>query len=176
MSHSAGNRKLNETFIQLTGAVACENTRMDPDADIEELFAPIEPAAAFGVVLNEAHDVLPHIREPVDAELWGSDMIGALAASAADTPNVMAALTTSLVPAAEETATPEALALLRIFGAIGSPELRAAATAAAERVTADGVPRPGLGGGHRLARGRPVLALQRRRRPAGVRDDDVRLR
>lgn len=142
MSHSAGNSKLNETFIQLTGAVACENTQMDPDADIEELFAPIEPAAAYGVVLNEAHDVLPHIREPVDAELWGSDMIGALAASAADTPSVMAALTTSLVPAAEETATPEALALLRIFGAIGSPELRAAATAAAERVTADGVPDP----------------------------------
>src|SRR5271165_5433249 len=84
---------------------------MDPDADIAELFAPIEPAAAFGVVLNEAQDVLAHIREPVDAELWGSDMI-------------------------------EALALLRIFGAIGSPELRAAATAAAERVIAGGVPDP----------------------------------
>ncbi len=112
------------------------------DPDIEELFAPIEPAAAFGVVLNEAHRVLSHIREPVDAELWGSDMIGALAASAADLPDAMAALTTSLVPAAEENTTPEALALLRIFGAIGSAELRAAATAAAERVAALGVPDP----------------------------------
>ena len=110
------------------------------DPDIEELFAPIEPAAAFGVVLNEAHQVLSHISQPVDAELWGSDMIGALASSAAEMPSVMAALTTSLVPAAEETATPEALALLRIFGAIGSAELRAAATAAADRLLALGVP------------------------------------
>ena len=115
---------------------------MDPDADIEELFAPIEPAAAFGVVLNEAHEVLAHIREPVDAELWGSDMIGALTASAADASAIMDVLTTSLVPAAEETATPEALALLRIFAAIGSPELRTAATEAAARVTANGVSDP----------------------------------
>src|SRR6516165_1503370 len=116
---------------------------MDPDEpDIEELFAPIEPAAAFGVILNEAQNVLSHIRQPVDAELWGSDMIGALASSAAEMPGVMAALTTSLVPAAEETATPEALALLRIFGAVGSAELGAAATAAAGRLTALGISDP----------------------------------
>ncbi len=113
------------------------------DPDIEELFAPIEPSAAFGVVLSEAHKVLAHIREPIDAELWGSDMIGALAPEPAGTPDVMTALTTSLVPAAEEAATPEALALLRIFGAIGSPELQAASTAAAERVAALGIPDQG---------------------------------
>jgi hypothetical protein len=39
-------------------------------------------------------------------------------------------------------ATPEALGLLRILGAIGSPELRSAATEAAERVTALGVQDP----------------------------------
>jgi hypothetical protein len=112
------------------------------DPDIEELFAPIEPAAAFGVILSEAHKVLTHISRPVDAELWGSDMIGALASSAAGMPSVMEALTTSLVPAAEETATPEALALLRIFGSIGSAELRAAAAAAADRLTTVGVADP----------------------------------
>jgi hypothetical protein len=112
------------------------------DSDIERLFAPIEPSQAFGVVLSEAQEVLSHIREPVDAELWGSDMIGALAGAAASMTDVMTALTTSLVPAAEQTATPEALALLRIFGAIGSPQLRSAAAAAAERVTALGVPDP----------------------------------
>ncbi len=117
--------------------------RMDhDDPDIAELFAPLEPSNAFGVVLSEAHEVLSHVRQPIEAELWGSDMIGALSASAADSAAVMAALTDSLVPAAEETATPEALALLRIFGAIGSPGLRAAATEAAERVTALGVPDP----------------------------------
>jgi hypothetical protein len=111
------------------------------DPDIAELFAPIDPSKALGVVLSEAHEVLSHIHEPVDAELWGSDMIGALCAGGDET-RVMAELAASLVPAAEETATPEALALLRIFGAIGSPELAATATAAAERVAALGVTEP----------------------------------
>ena len=116
---------------------------MDHDEpDIAELFAPIEPSRAFGVVLSEAQQVLSHVRKPVDAELWGSDMIGALSASAADTDDVMTELATSLVPAAEQAATPEALALLRIFAAIGSPGLRASATQAAERVIERGVPDP----------------------------------
>jgi hypothetical protein len=110
------------------------------DPDIAELFAPIDPSKALGVVLSEAHDVLAQIRAPVDAELWGSDMLGAL--SAGGESDVMAQLATSLVPAAEEEATPEALALLRILAAIGSPELRSAAGAAAERVAAAGVPDP----------------------------------
>jgi hypothetical protein len=123
---------------------AWKNTRMNPDdPDIDALFAPLAPADAFGAVLSEAHEVLSHVHEPVDAELWGSDMIGALCGPAGDEPDVMAALTTSLVPAAEEAGTPETLALLRIFGAIGSPGLRAAATKAAQRVTARGVPDPG---------------------------------
>jgi hypothetical protein len=112
------------------------------EADIAELFAPIEPSKAFGVVLREAQDVLSHIHGPVDAELWGSDMIGALASGAAGSPEVMDVLATAIVPAAEESGTPEALALLRIFGAIGSAELRSAATEAAGRVVAAGVPDP----------------------------------
>ncbi len=113
----------------------------DEDPDIAELFAPIDPSKALGVVLSEAHEILSHVREPVDAELWGSDMIGALSA-AADESDVMAELATSMVPAAEETATPEALALLRIFGAIGTEQLRSAAAAAAERVASRGVAEP----------------------------------
>ena len=113
------------------------------EADIAELFAPIEPSKAFGVVLREAQDVLSHIDGPVDAELWGSDMIGALASGAAGASEVMDVLATAIVPAAEESGTPEALALLRIFGAIGSAELRTTATEAAGRVVAAGVPDPG---------------------------------
>jgi len=129
------------TFAASTGECACKDTWMD-EADIAELFAPIEPSKAFGVVLREAQDVLSHIRGPVDAELWGSDMIGALASGAAGASEVMAVLTTAIVPAAEESGTPEALALLRIFGAIGSADLRSAATEAAGRVVAAGVPDP----------------------------------
>jgi hypothetical protein len=113
----------------------------DQDPDMAELFAPIDPAKALGVVLSEARDVLSQVRKPVDAELWGSDMLGALSAAGGES-DVMAELATSLVPAAEQDATPEALALLRILAAIGSPQLRSAAAAAAERVAAAGVPDP----------------------------------
>jgi hypothetical protein len=111
------------------------------DPDIAALFAPLRPAQASDVVLREAREVLAHVDNPIDAELWGSDVIGALSGGDTGT-DVMTELTASLVPAAEENATPEALALLRILAAIGSPALRTAATEAAERVTASGVTDP----------------------------------
>jgi hypothetical protein len=111
------------------------------DPDIAALFAPLRPAQASDVVLREAREVLAHLRKPIDAELWGSDIIGALSSDSASA-DVMAELTASLVPAAEESATPESLALLRILGAIGSPALRKAAAAAAERLIEAGVTDP----------------------------------
>jgi len=112
------------------------------DPDIAALFAPLRPAQASNVVLREAREVLAHVNNPVDAELWGSDMIGALSGDGTGGTDVMTELTASLVPAAEESATPEALALLRILAAIGSPALKRAAAEAAERVTATGVADP----------------------------------
>jgi hypothetical protein len=116
------------------------------EPDIAELFAPLRPAQASDVVLNEARQVLSHVSQPIDAELWGSDMIGALSGGVSGGepagPDVMTELASSLVPAVEMKATPEALGLLRVLGAIGSPELRAAATAAADRVAAQGVADP----------------------------------
>jgi hypothetical protein len=118
------------------------------EPDIAELFAPLQPAQAADVVLSEARQVLAYVRQPIDAELWGSDMIGALGSRTAgsDDSEVMAELTGSLVPAAEQQATPEALALLRILGAIGTQALKTAATEAAERVNASGVPDPDWAG------------------------------
>ena len=111
------------------------------EPDIAELFAPLAPANASSVVLNEARQVLAHIHRPIDAELWGSDMIGALSGhEAGGDGGVMAELAASLVPAAERDGSPEALALLRILAAIGSPELQAAAADAARRVAGRGVP------------------------------------
>ena len=112
------------------------------EPDIAELFAPLRPAQASDVVLNEAGQVLSHVRQPIEAELWGSDMIGALSGSEPDGADIMTELASSLVPAVELNATPEALGLLRVLGAIGSSELKTAATEAAERVTANGVPDP----------------------------------
>ena len=115
------------------------------DPDIAALFAPLRPAQASDVVLREAREVLAHLHKPIDAELWGSDIIGALSGGGpdgADRTDVMAELTASLVPAAEESATPEALALLRVLAAIGTPELAAAASEAAERVSGHDVSEP----------------------------------
>lgn len=112
------------------------------EPDIDELFAPLRPAQASDVVLSEARQILSHVRQPIDAELWGSDMIGALGGTRVASADVMRELANSLVPAVETKATPEALGLLRVLGAIGSPELSAVATEAAERVVAQGVPDP----------------------------------
>jgi hypothetical protein len=115
------------------------------EPDIAALFAPLPPAQAASVVLSEARQVLAHVSQPIDAELWGSDMIGAVSRHSAggdERADVMAELAVSLVPAAEKEGSPEALALLRVLGAIGSPALKTAATEAAERVTGQGVPDP----------------------------------
>jgi hypothetical protein len=104
----------------------------DDEPDVAGLFAPIDIADAVRGVLDEARAVLGHLDDPVDAELWGSDVIGAL--SSAGEEQAMTALADTLVPAAEEAATSEALALLRVFAAIGSRDLRTAAIDAATRV------------------------------------------
>ena len=112
------------------------------DPDVARIFAPVAVEDTFTGVLAEATGILGHLDDPVDAELWGSDLIGALAASAAGHASLMRALTTSLVPAAEAASTPGSLALLRVLAAVGAPALRAAAGQAAARVSARGVADP----------------------------------
>ena len=53
------------------------------EPDVARLFAPVAVEATFAGVLSEATEILGQLDDPVDAELWGSDLIGALAASAA---------------------------------------------------------------------------------------------
>jgi hypothetical protein len=112
------------------------------DPDVASLFAPVAVEETFAGVLAEASDVLGRLDDPVDAELWGSDLIGALASSASGQASLVTSLTGSLVPAAEAASTPGSLALLRVFAAVGSPPLRAAAGQAAARVRAHGVADP----------------------------------
>jgi hypothetical protein len=112
------------------------------DPDVARLFAPVAVEETFAGVLIEATSLLSQLDDPVDAELWGSDLIGALGSSAAGQASLTGALTGSLVPAAEAASTPESLALLLVFAAIGSPGLRAVAGQAAARVRASGVADP----------------------------------
>jgi hypothetical protein len=112
------------------------------EPDVASLFAPVAVEETFDGVLTEARQVLGDLDDPVDAELWGSDLIGALASSATGQASLMNTLTWSLVPAAEAASTPEALALLRVLAAVGSPALRVAAVQAAERLHAQDVADP----------------------------------
>src|ERR1022692_2713245 len=118
---------------------------MSRDLDLDAVFGGSSPAETFAAVLTEARMVLGEIGSPLDAELWGSDILAALGG-----PKGNAAI--AIVPAAEATGAVEALAILRVMAAVGWPELRSAATQAADRLAAPG--REALG---REARGREAL-------------------
>jgi hypothetical protein len=120
---------------------------MSPDPDIAALFAPVGLEETFAGVLAEAASVLGQLADPVDAELWGSDLIGALSSSAAGPAELDRSMSGSLVPAAEAARTPGSLALLLVLAAVGSPVLRPAAGQAAARVRAGGVAEPSWAAG-----------------------------
>jgi hypothetical protein len=112
-----------------------EPFRSLPDEpELEAVFARASPADTLAAVLTEARMVLAEIDNPLDAELWGSDIVAALGPAGGPAIEIAAA--------AERSATPEALATLRVLGAVGSPPLRAAASAAASRLAAAGLNDP----------------------------------
>src|ERR1017187_3624098 len=110
---------------------------MSRDLDLDAVFGSSSPAETFAAVLTEARMVLGEIGSPLDAELWGSDILAALGG-----PKGNAAI--AIVLAAEATGTAEALAILRVMAAVGWPELRSAATQAANRMAGPGLEAPGL--------------------------------
>jgi hypothetical protein len=109
---------------------------------VASLFAPVAVEDTFAGILGEAGDILGQLHDPVDAELWGSDLLGALASSAAGPASLADAVAGSLVPAAEAASTRAALALLRVLSAVGPPAVRGAAAPAAQRLSASGVADP----------------------------------
>jgi len=104
------------------------------DPDLDAVFARASPADTIAAVLTEARMVLGEVEHPLDAELWGSDIVSALG-SGDDHADAIA-------EAAERSATPEALAALCALAAVGPDKLRAAASDAAGRLVAQGISRP----------------------------------
>ena len=104
------------------------------DPELEAVFARASPADTLAAVLTEARIVLAEVDSPLDAELWGSDILAALGTGPGQAGQI--------VSAAERSGTPEALATLRVLGAVGSGSLRAEATAAADRLAAQGISEP----------------------------------
>ena len=104
------------------------------DPDLDEVFAKTSPADTIAAVLTEARLVLAEVSSPLEAELWGSDIIGALGSGSGQAD--------AIAEAAERAATPEALAALCALGAVGTGPLRSAADAAAGRLAGLGISRP----------------------------------
>jgi hypothetical protein len=111
---------------------------MSGDLDLDAVFGGSSPGEAFAAVLTEARMVLGEIGGPLDAELWGSDILAALGGATSNA-------ATAIVPAAEATGTAEALAILRVLAAVGGPDLRSAATQAADGLAARGLDEPPWG-------------------------------
>jgi hypothetical protein len=104
------------------------------DPELEAVFSRSSPADTLAAVLTEARVVLSEIDNPLDAELWGSDIVAALG-SGSDPAE-------AIVPATERAGTPEAMATLLVLAAVASGSLRGAARAAADRLAAAGVSEP----------------------------------
>jgi hypothetical protein len=104
------------------------------DSELDAVFARTSPADAIAAVLTEARLVLSEIDNPLDAELWGSDIMGALGSGEGQAEAIIAA--------AEKSGSPEAMAALCAFGAVGAQTLRSAAAAAADRLAGLGISRP----------------------------------
>jgi hypothetical protein len=103
------------------------------DSELEAVFAEASPSDTVAAVLTEARMVLAEVDNPLDAELWGSDIVAAMGSGGP---------AEAIVVAAEQAGTPEALATLRVLGVVGPPQLRATASAAASRLAALGIGDP----------------------------------
>ena len=141
---------------------------MSGDLDLDAVFGRSSPDDAFAAVLTEARMVLAEIGSPLEAELWGSDILAALG-------GMRSPAAQAIVPAAERSGSPEALAILRVLSALGWPELRAEAAEAASRLAGQGGAGPGLGGRPGHARGARVLALRGRPGAAGSGHAELRV-
>ncbi|HTS99130.1 MAG TPA: hypothetical protein VMI33_21185 [Streptosporangiaceae bacterium] len=109
-------------------------TSLFDDPELEAVFATSSPAETLAAVLTEARVVLAEVEGPLDAELWGSDIVAALGSGGGQAD--------AIVAAAERAGTREALATLRVLGAVGSGALRAEARDAAGRLAALGITPP----------------------------------
>lgn len=104
------------------------------DPDLDAVFARTSPADTIAAVLTEARLVLAEVDSPLDAELWGSDILSALGSGTGQAD--------AIAEAAERSATQEAMAALCALGAVGTDPLRSAAAAAAGRLAELGITRP----------------------------------
>ncbi|MHB8451757.1 MAG: hypothetical protein ACYDAQ_15125 [Mycobacteriales bacterium] len=122
----------------------------------QSLFGGWLPTAGgdgFDLFLADAEASLATVRSQLDAERWGSEMIGMLTLAGSEPAEVEELLAERLVPLAERADTPAAQAMLVALSAVGGPLLSPAARTAQGRLSARGVAEPAWADGL----GRPVV-------------------
>jgi hypothetical protein len=108
----------------------------------DESMAATSLTDAFGGFLAAAETVLPSLESPLDAEMWGSELLGMLRLMGLDPQGADELVAKMVVPMAETTATPAALAFLVVLSSLGRKEVAHTAKAARQKLVAASVPEP----------------------------------
>jgi len=103
---------------------------------------PSTPEEVYAQVLAEAEESLATVDTPLDAELWGSEMLGILGLPGLAESVVEGVIADAIVPTALSAATPTALAILVVLSVLGSPRLSELAGAARRELLEAEVPEP----------------------------------
>ncbi|HEU0087797.1 MAG TPA: plasmid pRiA4b ORF-3 family protein [Pseudonocardiaceae bacterium] len=99
------------------------------------------PEEALAGLLDGWKPLLKRRTNPLNAELCGTEFLGMVRRTLPDEGDLPEMLT-GLIRQAEGSGTPEALAMLRVLALLGPQQLRPAATAAADRLAAQGLSEP----------------------------------
>lgn len=109
---------------------------------LDESVIGMSPEEAFDGFLTAAEKILPSLKSPLDAEMWGSELLGMFRLMGVDPEAVDELVAQMIIPASEAAATPAALALLTVLSSLGGPEAARAAHAARQTLVASGIPAP----------------------------------
>jgi len=129
------------TLAELEGYLT-ESGFLDELCSVAEGMLPGTPEEAFSEILAEAEANLASVSSPLDAELWGSEMLAIAGLGGIDLAAAEDLVTEAIVPMAESAGTEPALAMLVVMAHVGGPRLATAAQAARLRMVPLGIPEP----------------------------------
>lgn len=103
---------------------------------------PGTPEEILDHVLAESETILAGVRGPLDAEVWGSEILGMITVSGLEPAALDDLMAQTVVPMVEASGSPTALAMVVVLEALGGDRLRRAATEARRHLVAAGISEP----------------------------------
>ncbi len=99
------------------------------------------PEESLASLLEQFTPLTRRGADPLSAELAGYEFLATMRATGVEEDDVPAVLS-GMIESAERIGTPQAMAMLRVLGAVGPPAVRPVASATAQRLAAAGLPDP----------------------------------